>query len=122
MASHYRDAAKCLKAVDGGRTTLKTAAYKTQNPPRTVALVSEVRRHRKALETAIAATGPCRWVREEFEVATGRVVHQERIEGEPPDTESRALPSVLKKTSKDTLACGEALESAVLLRARAQTQ
>ena len=57
MASHYRDAAKCLKAVDGGRTTLKTAAYKTQNPPRTVALVSEVRRHRKALETAIAATG-----------------------------------------------------------------
>ena len=25
MASHYRDAAKCLKAVDGGRTTLKTA-------------------------------------------------------------------------------------------------
>ena len=64
MASHYRDAAKCLKAVDGGRTTLKTAAYKTQNPPRTVALVSEVRRHRKALETAIAATGPCRWVKE----------------------------------------------------------
>ena len=57
MASLYRDAAKCLKAVDGGRTTLKTAAYKTQNPPRTVALVSEVRRHRKALETAIAATG-----------------------------------------------------------------
>ena len=57
MASHYRDAAKCLKAVDGGRTTLKTAAYKTQNPPRTVALVSKVRRHRKALETAIAATG-----------------------------------------------------------------
>ena len=57
MASHYRDAAKCLKAVNGGRTTLKTAAYKTQNPPRTVALVSEVRRHRKALETAIAATG-----------------------------------------------------------------
>ena len=57
MASHYRDAAKCLKAVDGGRTTLKTAAYKTKNPPRTVALVSEVRRHRKALETAIAATG-----------------------------------------------------------------
>ena len=57
MASHYRDAAKCLKAVDGGRTTLNTAAYKTQNPPRTVALVSEVRRHRKALETAIAATG-----------------------------------------------------------------
>ena len=56
MASHYRDAAKCLKAVDGGRTTLKTAAYKTQNPPRTVALVSEVRRHRKALETAIAGT------------------------------------------------------------------
>ena len=57
MASHYRDAAKCLKAVDGGRTTLKTAAYKTQNPPRTVALVSEVRRHRKALETAIAKSG-----------------------------------------------------------------
>ena len=108
MASHYRDAAKCLKAVDGGRTTLKTAAYKTQNPPRTVALVSEVRRHRKALETAIAATGPCRWVREEFEVATGRVVHQ--VEGEPPDTESRALPSVLKRLVR-TLACGEALES-----------
>jgi putative methyltransferase len=57
MASHYREAAKCLKAVDGGRTTLKTAAYKTQNPPRTVALVSEARRHRRALETAIAATG-----------------------------------------------------------------
>ena len=53
MASHYRDAAKCLKAVDGGRTTLKTAAYKTQNPPRTVALVSEVRRHRKALELSL---------------------------------------------------------------------
>ena len=98
MASHYRDAAKCLKAVDGGRTTLKTAAYKTQNPPRTVALVSEVRRHRKALETAIAATGPCRWVREEFEVESGRVVHQEPIEGEPP-TESRALPSLLRGTT-----------------------
>ena len=87
MASHYRDAAKCLKAVDGGRTTLKTAAYKTQNPPRTVALVPEVRRHRKALETAIAgfaATGPCRWVREEFEVESGRVVHRETIEGYPP--------------------------------------
>ena len=101
MASHYRDAAKCLKAVDGGRTTLKTAAYKTQNPPRTVALVSEVRRHRKALETAIAATGPCRWVREEFEVESGRVVHRETIEGYPPDTESRAesraLPSLLKR-------------------------
>ena len=98
MASHYRDAAKCLKAVDGGRTTLKTAAYKTQNPPRTVALVSEVRRHRKALETAIAATGPCRWVREEFEVESGRVVHRETIEGyPPPKTESRALPSLRKK-------------------------
>ena len=84
MASHYRDAAKCLKAVDGGRTTLKTAAYKTQNPPRTVALVSEVRRHRKALETAIAATGPCRWVREEIEVESGRAVHRETIEGYPP--------------------------------------
>ena len=86
MASHYRDAAKCLKAVGGGRTTLKTAAYKTQNPPRTVALVSEVRRHRKALETAIAATGPCRWVREESEVESGRVVHRETIEGYPPPT------------------------------------
>jgi len=29
-------------------------------------------------------TGPDRWVREEFEVATGRVVSQETIEGEPP--------------------------------------
>ena len=29
-------------------------------------------------------TGPDRWVREEFEVATGRVVHQETIEGESP--------------------------------------
>ena len=37
-------------------------------------------------------TGPDRWVQEEFEVETGRVVHQETIEGEPPDTESRALP------------------------------
>ena len=27
---------------------------------------------------------PDRWVREEFEVETGRVVHQETIEGEPP--------------------------------------
>ena len=36
-------------------------------------------------------TGPDRWVQEEFEVETGRVVHQETIEGEPPDTESRAL-------------------------------
>ena len=35
---------------------------------------------------------PDRWVQEEFEVETGRVVHQETIEGEPPDTESRALP------------------------------
>ena len=57
MASHYRDAAKCLKAVDGGRTTLKTAAYKTQNPPRTVALVSEVRRHRKAFGGAMRQAG-----------------------------------------------------------------
>ena len=95
MASHYRDAAKCLKAVDGGRTTLKTAAYKTQNPPRTVALVSEVRRHRKALETAIAATGPRRWVREEWSPdawSTGR-----RSRATPPNTESRALPSLRKK-------------------------
>ena len=83
MASHYRDAAKCLKAVDGGRTTLKTAAYKTQNPPRTVALVSEVRRHRKALETAIAATGPCRWVREELRSGV-------RTRGPPGD--DRGLP------------------------------
>ena len=37
-------------------------------------------------------TGPDRWVQEEFEVETGRVVHQETIEGEPPDTESRAFP------------------------------
>ena len=37
-------------------------------------------------------TGPDRWVQKEFEVETGRVVHQETIEGEPPDTESRALP------------------------------
>ena len=37
-------------------------------------------------------TGPDRWVQEEFEVETGRVVHQETIEGEPPDTESRASP------------------------------
>ena len=29
-------------------------------------------------------TGPDRWVQEEFEVETGRVVHQETIEGEPP--------------------------------------
>ena len=28
--------------------------------------------------------GPGRWVREEFEVETGRVVSQEPIEGEPP--------------------------------------
>ena len=42
-------------------------------------------------------------------MATGRVVHQ--VEGEPPDTESRALPSVLKRLVR-TLACGEALESA----------
>ena len=27
---------------------------------------------------------PDRWVREEYEVETGRVVHQETIEGEPP--------------------------------------
>ena len=46
-----------LPTVNARPHTLKTAAYKTQNPPRTVALVSEVRRHRKALETAIAATG-----------------------------------------------------------------
>ena len=36
-------------------------------------------------------TGPDRWVQEEFEVETGRVVHQETIEGETPDTESREL-------------------------------
>ncbi len=30
--------------------------------------------------------GPDRWVQEEFEVETGRVVDQETIEGEPPDT------------------------------------
>ena len=36
-------------------------------------------------------TGPDRWVQKEFEVETGRVVHQETIEGEPPDTESREL-------------------------------
>ena len=42
-------------------------------------------------------TQPDPWVREEFEVETGRVVSQETIEGDPPDTESRALPSVLKK-------------------------
>ena len=29
-------------------------------------------------------TQPDPWVREEFEVETGRVVHQETIEGEPP--------------------------------------
>ena len=29
-------------------------------------------------------TGPDRWVQEDFEVETGRVVHQETIEGEPP--------------------------------------
>ena len=29
-------------------------------------------------------TPPDPWVREEFEVETGRVVHQETIEGEPP--------------------------------------
>ena len=31
-------------------------------------------------------TGPDRWVQKEFEVETGRVVHQETIEGEPPPT------------------------------------
>ena len=31
-------------------------------------------------------TGPDRWVQEEFEVETGRLVHQETIEGEPPPT------------------------------------
>ena len=31
-------------------------------------------------------TPPDPWVREEFEVETGRVVHQETIEGEPPPT------------------------------------
>ena len=36
-------------------------------------------------------TPPDPWVREEFEVETGRVVHQETIEGKTPDTESRAL-------------------------------
>ena len=97
MASHYRDAAKCLKAVDGGRTTLKTAAYKTQNPPRTVALVSEVRRHRKALETAIAATGPCRWVREESKWSPDAWSTGRRSRATPPNTESRALPSSLKR-------------------------
>ena len=99
MASHYRDAAKCLKAVDGGRTTLKTAAYKTQNPPRTVALVSEVRRHRKALETAIAATGPCRWVREESKWSPDAWSTRSRSRASPPDTESRALPSLLRGTT-----------------------
>ena len=84
MASHYRDAAKCLKAVDGGRTTLKTAAYKTQNPPRTVALVSEVRRHRKALETAIAATGPCRWVRESSKWSPDAWSTRSRARASPP--------------------------------------
>ena len=97
MASHYRDAAKCLKAVDGGRTTLKTAAYKTQNPPRTVALVSEVRRHRKALETAIAATGPRRWVREESKWSPDAWSTGRRSRATPPNTESRALPSLRKK-------------------------
>ena len=32
---------------------------------------------------------PDRWVREEFEVETGRVVHQETIEGEPPRNSER---------------------------------
>ena len=32
---------------------------------------------------------PDRWIREEFEVETGRVVHQETIEGEPPRNSER---------------------------------
>ncbi len=34
-------------------------------------------------------TQPDPWVREEFEVETGRVVHQETIEGEPPQDAER---------------------------------
>ena len=41
-------------------------------------------------------TPPDPWVREEFEVETGRVVHQETIEGESLDTESRKRPSVVR--------------------------
>jgi len=57
MASSYREAAAALKRIDQNRCSLKTAAYASNNPKKTLALLSETLKTRPALEAAIAATG-----------------------------------------------------------------